>query len=742
MAMIDAFARYAPYTNVCLVCAVSMLLQSWLLQSCTRHEAPPPQPALVQSTAAGPARGDTAVPPAPQTLPVVMAFTDPSACVAFEQDGYPCRWIEHNGAPIGVEVHFAGRERHGLPLAVPGRNAREDWRGFDWLELELENRSAERLKLGLILRNEPGSWQEDQAAGFTLALEAARRVTWRVPLRHLQYTTSGRVWELGGDAGAFRAWGSVDLAHVREVRLTLWNDGAQGCVGLYRAELVGPFDWRGWVDRYGQRKDGTWPRKVNSEAEIIEADEQERSLVDPVTPFAERDPYQAWAKGPKRRATGYFRVERVDGRWWFVAPNGRLFFATGVNVIWHGLPAPINARTAAAYEWLPPRQGPFARAWQGQSVSFHIVNQIRKWGESYEARSRERAIRRQLFWGFTSLGNWSDWELLRGVPQLPRLPYVTYGPNASNPTATAPMQVPYVTDRIQDALHPAFAREARRIAQHALSGFKDDPWVLGHFIDNELDWDKFSERLLAAPDDLPAKQWALAQLAQRYKNIAALNAAWGTTAEGFAALRWPFKRDQTPSAAAARDMRELRGAFAQRWHRAWAQAIRAADPHHLVLGSRIHLGDKYPEVIAACAKYVDVMSLNHYRRGPEAAVLQRIYAIAKKPLFIGEYGHNSLDEGLLTAAVPVASEAERGTGFRYYTEQLAALPYIVGSHYFQYWDEPITGRSDTETAYNGFVNIADIASAPLVAAARATNARIYAVHAGMEAPFAVAPRKP
>jgi len=70
------------------------------------------------------------------------------------------------------------------------------------------------------------------------------------------------------------------------------------------------------------------------------------------------------------------------------------------------------------------------------------------------------------------------------------------------------------------------------------------------------------------------------------------------------------------------------------------------------------------------------------------------------------------------------------------------LPYIVGSHYFQYWDEPITGRSDTETAYNGFVNIADIASAPLVAAARATNARIYAVHAGVEAPFAVAPRKP
>jgi hypothetical protein len=147
-------------------------------------------------------------------------------------------------------------------------------------------------------------------------------------------------------------------------------------------------------------------------------------------------------------------------------------------------------------------------------------------------------------------------------------------------------------------------------------------------------------------------------------------------------------------------------------------------------------------VIAACAPYVDVTSLNHYRHGPDVPMLERIYAIAQKPLFIGEYGHNSLDEGLLTTAVPVANTSERGTGFRYYTEQLAALPYVIGAHYFQYWDEPITGRFDSETAYNGFVNVVDIASEPLVTAARATNARIYAVHAGTEAPFAVAPRQP
>jgi hypothetical protein len=293
----------------------------------------------------------------------------------------------------------------------------------------------------------------------------------------------------------------------------------------------------------------------------------------------------------------------------------------------------------------------------------------------------------------------------------------------------------YATRRIC-ALAPA------RTKRHALAGFKDDPWVLGHFIANEPDWDRFAERLLAASGDLPAKQWALTQLEQRYQTVAALNAAWGTTAESFAQLRWPFEHEQTPTGAPARDMQELRGAFAQRWCRIWAEAIRAADLHHLLLGSRLHHGDKYPEVIAACAPYADVMSLNHYRHGPDVAMLGRLYAMVQKPIFIGEYGQNSLDAGLLTTAVPVTNAAERGSGFGYYTEQLAALPYVIGGHYFQYWDEPITGRFDSETAYNGFVNVADVPSAPLVAAARATNARIYAVHAGVEAPFAVAPKKP
>ena len=35
----------------------------------------------------------------------------------------------------------------------------------------------------------------------------------------------------------------------------------------------------------------------------------------------------------KAKATGFFRVEQIDGKWWFVDPDGHLFLSMGVNGI-------------------------------------------------------------------------------------------------------------------------------------------------------------------------------------------------------------------------------------------------------------------------------------------------------------------------------------------------------------------------------------------------------------------------
>ena len=40
--------------------------------------------------------------------------------------------------------------------------------------------------------------------------------------------------------------------------------------------------------------------------------------------------YGGYASG-RRKATGFFRVEKISDRWWLVDPEGCRFYSTGVN---------------------------------------------------------------------------------------------------------------------------------------------------------------------------------------------------------------------------------------------------------------------------------------------------------------------------------------------------------------------------------------------------------------------------
>jgi agarase len=59
-------------------------------------------------------------------------------------------------------------------------------------------------------------------------------------------------------------------------------------------------------------------------------------------------------------------------------------------------------------------------------------------------------------------------------------------------------------------------------------------------------------------------------------------------------------------------------------------------------------------------------------------------------------------------------------------ESVAALDSMVGAHWFQYVDSPLTGRAFDGEGYNvGFVNVADIPYLEMVNAAKAFNSTIY-----------------
>ena len=86
----------------------------------------------------------------------------------------------------------------------------------------------------------------------------------------------------------------------------------------------------------------------------------------------------------------------------------------------------------------------------------------------------------------------------------------------------------------------------------------------------------------------------------------------------------------------------------------------------------------------------------------------------------------SADRGLFwEGLVGVGRESERGPAYARYLRAVANNPDVVGAHWFQYLDEPLTGRTlDGENAHIGFVTVADVAYEGLVEAARTANLAI------------------
>jgi len=83
------------------------------------------------------------------------------------------------------------------------------------------------------------------------------------------------------------------------------------------------------LDSFGQWALADWPRKLHNQEQLThELAEEEKSFGG-----AAHFGYSRYGGfgNTQARATGFFRVEQIDGQWWFVDPDGHLFLSTGIN---------------------------------------------------------------------------------------------------------------------------------------------------------------------------------------------------------------------------------------------------------------------------------------------------------------------------------------------------------------------------------------------------------------------------
>lgn len=648
-----------------------------------------------------------------------------------------------DGATAGAH---ALRLRFGTDNAYPSVNFRQlepaDFRGYGGIAFDLSNPSEDTVAFAVrVDSSDKADGSGNHSRSGKGSIDGRQRVTFVIPF-------GANPAELGMKAlpgyGEFRDLGSLgkgpfDLGHVVTWQIFLNRPQAPAELIVDNVRLVPgrKQDFTGMIDGYGQYTREDWPGKVHADADLAaQRTAEDRDLAArPAVPGRNR--FGGWADGPQLKATGFFRVEKYDGKWAFVDPEGRLFLSFGPTTIGAGATTAYSGREYM-FGVKPGADPLLARFTAGaggkRTIDFLAANLERKYGEDYKRVWFDRTYTRLVSWGFNTIGAFSSWETLANG-KVPYTATVWVGGNHARVRAGGEQ-----VRAMHDPFDPQFADDVAAAVKAQAARIKDDPWCLGYFVGNEEHWGYFRSgprsrytlvlaalKMPAAAS--PAKRAFIATLRETYGDVAALNAAWRTRFADWAALEAPVTLAEPYTAAQPGDFSKLLTQFAEQYFRVVQAGLKQADPNHLYLGCRF--AGYSPEVLAEAAKYSDVLSFNVYRLALDAKEWS-VLDPYDKPVVVGEFHFGAPDRGVFdTGLVGVADQAARGRAYQGYVRSVLALPKFIGAHWFQYTDQPATGRPmDGENGNVGFVSLTDTPYPELIDAARTIHGEMYRLRFG------------
>jgi hypothetical protein len=152
--------------------------------------------------------------------------------------------------------------------------------------------------------------------------------------------------------------------------------------------------------------------------------------------------------------------------------------------------------------------------------------------------------------------------------------------------------------------------------------------------------------------------------------------------------------------------------------------VRTHAPGKLYLGCRFQEIEVNPLVTRIAAEYCDVVSFNIYR---DSVAQWQPPAAIDKPVIIGEFHFGAPDRGVFgTGLVGVDSSEEKVSAIKRYVSGAAEHPQIIGAHWFQYIDQPTSGRPlDQENHQVGLVSIVDVPHQDTINAFREMGESMY-----------------
>lgn len=562
---------------------------------------------------------------------------------------------------------------------------------------------------------------------FSVANFEGRSLVVRPPAYSFQQLTDNREWHW-----PTFFWKSITPldAHADGMTLTFALEG-------------GSAKGKPLVDALGQSTRSEWPAKVSALTQL-QADVEEEKAYFAALQAPARDAFGGLPGSGEAlglQATGFFHVEQKHGRWYLVDPDGNAFFHVGVCGFNPNDDYTLIKGRENTYEWLPESRGEFASAFRpgsdGTIVSFHLVNQIRKYGRPFEANAyAERMIERLRKWGFTSVGAFTDLGFGAEARKKAKFPGVAHLPINSWEKVPRVPGIHETFDPFDDATRKQIAGNmAAALPQHA-----NDPLIIGYYIVNEPIYEQIPVIVPSLKGSAHAcKRRFVAWLKEKYSAISAFNLAWQMQAQGFDELLeqgLPLGAD-----AAKADATAFAELFLDAYLTLVKEEFRRHDRQHLLIGSRLQPGTIQHEWICrVLGRHVDVMSFNYYTYGVDRAFLSKIHQwTGDRPMLLSEFFWSSPADSGLTGGREVSSQRERGLAYRHYVEQAASLGFVIGIEWFTLVDQSVTGRwfsgFDGERSNSGLMAVTDRPWKEMLEEVVKTNRDIHGVWTGKRAPF-------
>jgi len=495
-----------------------------------------------------------------------------------------------------------------------------------------------------------------------------------------------------------------------------------------------------------------------------------------VTEKSQMDQYGGW-KNIKGKATGFFHTEKIDNRWWVITPEGNGFIVVGLQ---HMFRRNKDLERLGAITSIPTNQDniwerfsilrehipSLAREYQVDAQQFFSdqekenIKKLLDLGDMREgARKIDKVFKRiegiiaglpeQTRWAETTSQRLKDlgFNMVSHNPLFKRFAYdAKVSPSLWGfPFITPEVRVPvpsidpgnilYNVIAFPDVFDERFEEILEHDFRETASRLKDDPWLLGYFLGNELPWGgdpdggvSIFDMFFALSRERAGKKGVVKFLkAQYHNNTESFNKAWGTQIGDFKELLLMTGLGEGLEKARCRENRSgfLR-LVARTYFEIHHRIVKKYDPNHMILGARF-IGHAVPrEVLETIGKYVDIVSFQPYDPIAPSEWLEESYALHGRPILVSEFSFKAQDSGLpniFGAGSTFKTQQDRALWYERYVCRLLSSPAVVGYIWYKYADDP--PRKEGEENNYGLVRYDERPYEDLVKKVKEVNHRVH-----------------